>query len=62
MLTVLPMTSQTCVHEKHVHMNKNYFDGTGSPSNKITWISCSVLTDDQAMTSLSFVKHDNELK
>ena len=42
------MTSQTCSHGKHVHMNKNNVDGTGSPSNKITWILCS--------STLPFVK------
>ena len=34
---------ETCSHGKHVHVNKNDVDGTGSPSDKITWISCSVL-------------------
>ena len=29
--------------ETHVHVNKTNVDGTASPSNKIAWISCSVL-------------------
>ena len=47
--------TQTCSHGKQVHMNKNNADGTGSPSNKITRISCTYY----AMTPLSVVKHDN---
>ena len=53
---------ETCLNGKHVHMNKNNVDGTGSPLNKIVWISCSF--KNYAMTSLSFVNISmtNELK
>ena len=59
---LLPMTFQTCSHGKHVHMNENNIDGTDSPSNKITWMSCSSY---YAITSSKFYlthKFEREFK
>ena len=58
-LIFLPMTSQTCKHGKHMHMNNNNVDGTGGPSNKIKWISFNSYN---AMAFFHLLSMTNELK